>query len=1231
MFAEFLQSLTGQDELSVSVRDWDRIHLILSTTGAGTSLEQLRVILRSVIVCSDRQHRAFDRHFDRFFAQSAWDRQFDFTAALADFRVLAGLPESPQQSDELAIQTPAEEPSRVFREAESTPVPPGSPLPASAPSVSIDELDSSEFSEWLNDQSAYSFDAEAQSYFTMGMVRRDAGPMLSRTELQEAADSLGFFQSDAVSTELDVDRSVTSTLEGGGYPVPEFHHKRKLLSVVVLVDSDADPCVWNTVPAELVQGLARHGVAAQLYRFHGVPETIVDAMGRISCIDDLEDLRNQLVVLIVTDGHGMFRRRMCRPLEQLSRWPRVAFLDPRPPELWDLLPEIALRFQLPVYACDAEGVINCLKRFASETGRTVNSPVGRFNVGIARNILPGECSPTTYLEEMLTPLVLQWAQACAVVPSTISIGLADHLRRSLFPEIAPTRIANLIELDGSRLTAGGIRFSDRIRDALLSGFQKQSPLFQQQVAEYLSEQIVRFTEQKTSSGKPGLGELQGRFLSVVIRSLAAGEDMEPAELVRLWKVTELSGTIRSTMRSLMPRIQNAPVRRVAESKLRPQEDQPLLTETIEYSSPFTLGLSQGSGSIQDSRSIPQLELVGSYTLLKQIDNDGRFSAFVARKDFSEAGPLDTLYPNVALRLLKAPFLDEAKEREQIADHAKRFASVSHGNLETIYEVSAGEKEFYLVSELCGGNSLQTVISREILLPVQTACRIIADVAAGLQELHQHEILHHDIRPSKILVDLRTVPQALSSTATFQLTTELQSTILFGAPPFTSDDRSQITITGFFRQPSLLYISPESCVDARSASPISDVYSLMAVLYHLITGWPPRQEVKAPGRTIDAIYRIINGSLKPVRQLCEQCPADLARLITRALDSSPNQRPPLAEIISGLTEYASKRTDPHEDSHLELFRTVDSEKWHIPKESEIQGLRSRIRGKERAIPDRIGHYRIQQQLGRGQFGTVYVAFDEDLHRRVAVKVPNLTSLTTQEVEMFLNEARSVASVRHPAIVTVYSIGRLDDGTCYIVSELIEGGDLKKYMASRKTSPDTCSAIITQLAKGLHCLHKAGIVHRDVKPSNILIGSDGQPFLTDFGLAVHERRGAKDGMVVGTPAYMSPEQIRAEPHLVDGRSDIFSLGVVMYEMLTGRRPFQSPGRNALFLSIQKDAPPPLRTLDPAIPAFLEQICLKCLSKSPDDRYATAEDLATALQSQPQSSLGSTLKRFLGFGDR
>lgn len=268
--------------------------------------------------------------------------------------------------------------------------------------------------------------------------------------------------------------------------------------------------------------------------------------------------------------------------------------------------------------------------------------------------------------------------------------------------------------------------------------------------------------------------------------------------------------------------------------------------------------------------------------------------------------------------------------------------------------------------------------------------------------------------------------------------------------------------------------------------------------------------------------------------------------------------------------------------------------------------------ESVVPEAIGRYRIVRTVGQGAFGRVYLARDGQLDRDVAIKVPHPDLVSAPEqVADYLSEAKTVANLDHPHIVPVHDAGSSDEFPFYLVSKFVAGQDLKRRLKKSSLTVGESVQLIATLAEALHHAHTKGFVHRDVKPGNILLDDTGQPYLVDFGLALKEQDLGKGPQYAGTPAYMSTEQARGEGHRVDGRSDIFSLGVVFYELLVGRRPFHGDSTIDLLTQIKSQEVKPLRQINDSIPKEVERICLKALAKRASERYTTALDLADDLR--------------------
>jgi len=262
---------------------------------------------------------------------------------------------------------------------------------------------------------------------------------------------------------------------------------------------------------------------------------------------------------------------------------------------------------------------------------------------------------------------------------------------------------------------------------------------------------------------------------------------------------------------------------------------------------------------------------------------------------------------------------------------------------------------------------------------------------------------------------------------------------------------------------------------------------------------------------------------------------------------------------------------------------------------------------------LGGYRIECTLGEGSFGVVYRAYDDRRGVRVALKVPNPRVLRRVEsAQRFREEIRTLARLNHSGIVAFHEVIQDDAGDPVLVMQFIEGCSLREWQENHAPTVRQTAEIVARIADAMDYAHREGFIHRDLEPRNIIIDHEERPHVTDFGLALHEsHQSGRRGETAGSMAYMSPEQVRGEADWMDGRADIWALGVILYELLTGRRPFRGDTLDELELEIRQRDPKPPRQIVPAIPARVEQICLRCLSKSAADRFTTAGDLARQLR--------------------
>lgn len=270
----------------------------------------------------------------------------------------------------------------------------------------------------------------------------------------------------------------------------------------------------------------------------------------------------------------------------------------------------------------------------------------------------------------------------------------------------------------------------------------------------------------------------------------------------------------------------------------------------------------------------------------------------------------------------------------------------------------------------------------------------------------------------------------------------------------------------------------------------------------------------------------------------------------------------------------------------------------------------------APPGRLGRYLVQHELGRGAMGVVYRARDPVINREVAIKtIPLAAEFEGHELEearqKFFREAETAGRLSHPNIVTIYDAGE-HDGTAYIAMELLRGQHLVEYTSSARLLPPAIAIeIVARLADALHYAHRQGVVHRDVKPANVMFDPpSGELKITDFGIARLTDTGrTRTGIVLGTPSFMSPEQLQGRA--VTGRSDLFSLAVTLFQLLTGQLPFRADSMPGLMLAIAQEPPPPIGVIRPGLPKGMQGFLDRALAKDPESRHECGAEFAMVLR--------------------
>ena len=339
------------------------------------------------------------------------------------------------------------------------------------------------------------------------------------------------------------------------------------------------------------------------------------------------------------------------------------------------------------------------------------------------------------------------------------------------------------------------------------------------------------------------------------------------------------------------------------------------------------------------------------------------------------------------------------------------------------------------------------------------------------------------------------------------------------------------------------------------------------------------------------------------------------LLDSALQEDPKERADFLDRACSGDELLRRQVDSFLVSYEQSGSFIEEPAYEVMAESLAND------GVEPAPGSTIGPYKVLGPLGAGGMGAVYLAEDVRLGRRIALKVlPANFTKDDERVHRFQQEARAASALNHPNILTIYEIGQ-SDSTHFIATELIEGETLRQRMSKAPIAISEALELSTQIASALCAAHEVGIVHRDIKPENVMVRRDGIVKILDFGLAklTESRMVVSEaatlfqtiqGMVMGTAYYMSPEQARGLP--IDGRTDIWSLAVVLYEVIAGRVPFEGPTSTDVIAAILDREPTPLRNLSTELPTELDWILKKALRKDREERYQTAKELLTDLKS-------------------
>jgi serine/threonine protein kinase len=563
---------------------------------------------------------------------------------------------------------------------------------------------------------------------------------------------------------------------------------------------------------------------------------------------------------------------------------------------------------------------------------------------------------------------------------------------------------------------------------------------------------------------------------------------------------------------------------------------------------------------------------------------------------------------VAIKVIDVRPSERQDYAERFVREARAVAAWHHENIIQVYYADEQDGLYYFAMEYIDGLDLGVLLAQYTadgeLMAHEDVLLVGRAVAQALDYAHKQGVIHRDVKPSNVMV------------------TRKGRVVLtdFGL----AMDAYQGSLGQVFGSPH--YISPEQARSSAHAVPQSDLYSLGVMLYEMLTGVLPFDD---PSAAVVALQHITEEP-RPPREINPALSKEAESVLLHALIKSPQERYQSgAEMIDVLAEaLLAAPSEQEEKASLltpgrrpptgqTLSEMSIDEKVSLYSQAGVGSVpvASPYRPTDESLVGmQLDEYRIDALLGQGGMASIYYGLDVRLKRRVAIKVINAPLRTDFEyVARFGREAQAIARLEHPHIVRLYRYGE-DKGLLYMVMQYVDGADLASVLAEHREAgsliePEDAGRIAREVCLALDYAHAHGVIHRDVKPSNIMLDKQGHVYLADFGLALLTEFGTR-GEVLGSPRYIAPEQAISSAEVVP-QSDLYAVGVILYEMFTGEIPFDADEPMEIALMHMSKSPRPPRSLRPQISPALESVILKALAKDPAQRYQSGAELAHALE--------------------